>query len=114
MAIINPYWDQLAKTDDEKALLKRLRRLKLGQLCEYLYIDFEQEPGDTFASEVLYRVGYEVGHWYEDMKTDSVSYSNGKYPDGITPAMIASAKRWVYDAERILKQPRQLYYGGAF
>lgn len=116
------YWDDLAKTPEEKDLLKRLRRLKLGKLCEFLYNDDdhrnEQEPTDTFASEVLYRVGYEIGHWYQDLEEYRINYDWGyskqRYPDNITPAMIRSAKKWVYDAERILHQPRQLYFGGDF
>lgn len=106
------HWDRLAITPEEKNLLKRLRRLKLGRLCEFLYNnDDYAEDTDTFADEVLYRVGYEIGHWYQDL--DEYRY-RGRYPDDITPAMIRSAKQWVFDAERILHQPRQLYFGGDF
>lgn len=105
------YWDILAKTDDEKKLLARLKRTKLGQLCISLYATPTDsgywEEGDTFASEVLYRVGYEIGHWYQDL--DDYHHS---YPDNITPRMISYAKRWVKDAERILGTGRQEYFGG--
>lgn len=116
------YWDKLAKTPEEKNLLKRLRRTRLGRLTETLYAtkgcEGYWDESDTFASEVLYRVGYEIGHWYQDLEEYRINYDWGyseqRYPDNITPAMIRSAKKWVYDAERILHQPRQLYFGGDF
>lgn len=113
------YWDILARTDAEKALLKRLRRTKLGRLCESLYADPCDsgfwEKGDTFASEVLYRVGYEIGHWYQDVEwmTERERLEK-RYPDGITPSQIGTAKRWVYEAEKVLGVKRQLYFGGEF
>ena len=107
------YWDSLAKTVIEKRLLARLRRTAVGQLCEHLYNGYEWASDDpkenTFASEILYRVGYEIGHWYQDLD----EYAP-RYPDNITPAQIRTAKRWVYDAEKQLGTGRQVYFGGAF
>lgn len=109
------YWDKLAKTPQEKDLLKKLRRTKLGKLCEFLYNDEDEwgAPEDTFASEVVYRVGYEIGHWYQDLNEGCMS-SNEKYPDGITPAQINTAKKWIYEAEKVLGTGRQMYFGGDF
>lgn len=108
------YWDILAKTDAEKKLLARLKRTKLGKLCIFLYAEPSDsgfwEKGDTFASEVLYRVGYEIGHWYQDL--DDYKDRPERYPDGITPRMIANAERWVREAERTLGTGRQEYFGG--
>lgn len=103
------YWDKLAKTNDEKTLLARLRRTKFGKLVERLYAEpgceGYWEDGDTFASEVLYRVGYEIGHWYQDLE----EYAP-KYPDDITPKMIHNAEMWLKDAERILKVRERAYF----
>lgn len=113
------YWDILAKTDEERYLLQRLRRTKMGKLCESLYADPCDsgfwEDGDTFASEVLYRVGYEIGHWYQDVPwMTEDERARKRYPDGITPSNIYSAKQWVFKAEKMLGVKRQLYFGGAF
>ena len=100
------FWDSLAKTKDEMKLLSRLRRTAMGKLCENLYNDYSwQEEGDTFGSEVVYRVGYEIGHWYQDLEE-----YYPRYPDGITPAQIVSAKRWIQDAERILNLKERAYF----
>lgn len=112
------YWDKLAKTPEEKKLLARIRKNKLGQMCEHLYAsagcEGYWEEGDTFASEVLYRIGYEIGHWYQDLEWYMSDYEEGfrksPYPDGITPASIHSAERWLSDAEKILKTGKQDYW----
>lgn len=107
------YWDILAKTPEEKKLLSRIKRSKVGQLCIRLYA--EQgcegywEEGDTFGSEVVYRVGYEIGHWYQDMEWYMEEGHKG-YPDGITPREIKTAEKWVKDAERILKLRSEQYF----
>lgn len=104
------YWDKLARTPEEKDLLKRLRCTKFGRVTEELYAtkgcEGYWEEGDTFASEVIYRVGYEIGHWYQDYEYEP---SRG-YPDGLTPAMVKSAERWVRRAEEVLKTGRQVYW----
>lgn len=111
------FWDWLAKTPTEKKLLARLRRLEIGKLCEYVcgYNEWSRhEEGDTFASEVVYRVGYEIGHWYQDLDEYEDRYeSNNKYeryPDGITPAEIRKAEKWVKDAEDLLGTGRRTYF----
>ena len=107
------YWDSLVKTDAQKELLARLRRTAMGRYCERLYNDYSwASPNsweNTFEEEILYRVGYEIGHWYQDLEEYAPNY-----PDNISPAQIKTAKKWVYDAERILGTGRQIYFGGDF
>ena len=72
------------------------------------------EDGDTFASEVVYRIGYEIGHWYQDLDEyeSRYRYDNKyeRYPDGITPAQIKTAQKWVNDAEIILGTGKLVYF----
>lgn len=111
------YWDYLAKTPVEKKLLARLRRTKIGWLCEHIcdYNDWSRfEKYDTFASEVVYRVGYEIGHWYQDLDEYEARYERNhkyeRYPDGITPSAIRTAEKWVRDAEDLLGTGRRTYF----
>lgn len=109
------FWDEITKTDTEKKLLARLRRMRVGQMCERRYNGYEWKSDDpsenTFVGEILYHVGYEIGLWYQDLEEYA---SKSRYPDDITPNQIKSAKQWVYDAEKLLGTGRQVYFGGDF
>lgn len=117
------YWDVLAKTKEEKQLLRRIRKNPLGKLCMSLYAEpgcgGYWEKGDTFGSEAVYRIGYEIGHWYQDLEEYEERFQRAflsdkrlpeRYPDGITPKDIEKAEEWLHDAERILNIRDRTYF----
>lgn len=119
------YWDYLAKTSVEKDLLKKIKKNKLGQLCIELYAESGcegfWEEGDTFGSEVVYRVGYEIGHWYQDREEYERIYQRKiekgftpdpkeRYPDKITPEDVYYAEMWVREAEMKLNLRHERYF----
>lgn len=91
----NTYWDTLVTNEEERRLLARLRRTKVGDMAETDYATAGCEgywsPDDDF-SEIINRVDYMVElqeeYWQDGWEWEAK----------ITRANIQTAKRWLKDA----------------
>lgn len=101
------YWDILCENDVQRKLLKRIRKNGLGKLTEMLYDDSGFRYDDDDFTEIIERIGYECGHYWQDFD-DYIS--KGRYPDDIHPLTVKAAERWVRDAEDALGLPHKVYF----
>ncbi len=101
------HWDDICQTDAERKMLSRLRKTKLGQDIEQDYAGRGSEgywQDDDDFTEIIERVGYIIGLWYEALECEHY------YMDGLTPANIKTAERWVRDAEKVAGIPKGRYF----
>lgn len=88
-----PYWETLCKNKEELQLYKSLRRTKAGRFIEFLYGEGYEDESDDFT-EIVHRVGYYIGNWYE-------YYEEGETDDqGIRLPHIRTIENWMKKAER--------------
>lgn len=92
-------WDDLCETDEERRMLARLRRSKIGQDAESDFgnSDFILES-DGFT-EIQYRIGYTIGNILD---CDDTRFSDSN---------LNTARRWLKCAEELTGwRPEEGYY----
>lgn len=93
-------WDDLAKTDEEKKLLAKVRRIKIGKIASDDYENDDFLDDDDDFNEVINRVEYlcDLQEEYWDL--------GDVWDSRVTKAHIKTARKWVAEAKRCMMKKR--------